>query len=834
MNAAPSSSAPAALRHEEKQLLHWLNSLPLTCCLLVDTFAALQNGDVLFDVAAAIQTPSPLVLPPLKASSTARAAHKIQQVLSCVLPHGPKLRQGDGYQLRDPESTMDILDGHVPALCAVLGILRTLWVQKELRHQQKEYISDQVCKLRVAGQVPPPPPSSLTHKAKSSKTPSTTVSYIPRHRLVPKVFRPPAIAAPVVAWNTSTLVDASNDAPQQVPTQVDDDKTKKQPPLAQQLRKRFRVQSMVDPAWLSQPTAATNVLSSPPRQYAIELHEAYAVCRWIRALGIALPFDQSAQPMTADSFLDQAGRAFKDGVVLCQVAALLAYRTGKPFIKSKLRPMIDSPGCFVPQGCCISPQNAAQRRHNIQLALNFLSPTGDGTAPASSPLRHLDDPSSPHFVPEVWLFLHKLRKASTKSKPVSSNGQMPSPPPPSKPKNVRLPCVTHEQTQRVQEWLTSIGLSLPTSHSIYHPNEYLVGAISGSLARFAPEWRLVVVRQTHVLNRVAKISTPIKLHAKPTMLHQAKENVFQALSALRALQLAVVPPAYIASSDLILKGQFQVIWGLLYHLMQAFQEAPTHARASTKQKQTPPEDNGSPRVADDKVLVLDWLGSHGYLKPLECAYPSFEDIEAYCQSGSLLLLLASHLTGTPSPPVVKTSVPRHMALSNIEQALEMLRGLPAMPQRFLWCEDKARTPCVILGLLQDIRSVHPHGRHRGLSMSTKASVVASSMEECRPANPPPPPAPPISPLPRRYSSIHEDALGDKDGDDDHSATDSDGDGGDLMRVWHVDTEVSSTHQWRETDIDPAEDLFPQPHHHGIDASSSSSLPPWHVDDDVIP
>ncbi|KAF0709647.1 hypothetical protein As57867_005790, partial [Aphanomyces stellatus] len=338
----------------------------------------------------------------------------------------------------------------------------------------------------------------------------------------------------------------------------------------------------------------------------------------------------------------------------------------------------------------------------------------------------------------------------------------------------------------------------------------------------------------HVLNRVAKISTPIKLHAKPTMLHQAKENVFQALSALRALQLAVVPPAYIASSDLILKGQFQVIWGLLYHLMQAFQEAPTHARASTKQKQTPPEDNGSPRVADDKVLVLDWLGSHGYLKPLECAYPSFEDIEAYCQSGSLLLLLASHLTGTPSPPVVKTSVPRHMALSNIEQALEMLRGLPAMPQRFLWCEDKARTPCVILGLLQDIRSVHPHGRHRGLSMSTKASVVASSMEECRPANPPPPPAPPISPLPRRYSSIHEDALGDKDGDDDHSATDSDGDGGDLMRVWHVDTEVSSTHQWRETDIDPAEDLFPQPHHHGIDASSSSSLPPWHVDDDVIP
>ncbi|CAK4112979.1 unnamed protein product [Aphanomyces euteiches] len=51
----------------------------------------------------------------------------------------------------------------------------------------------------------------------------------------------------------------------------------------------------------------------------------------------------------------------------------------------------------------------------------------------------------------------------------------------------------------------------------------------------------------------------------------------------------------------------------------------------------------------------------------------------------------------------------------------------------------------------------------------------------------------------------------------------------LVKCWHINTQVNSSHQWRETDIDPAEDLFPQPHQDDLKPTYL-----WPTDDDVIP
>ncbi|KAF0743642.1 hypothetical protein AaE_008520, partial [Aphanomyces astaci] len=171
--------------------LHWLNSLPLASCLLVDSFAVLQNGDVLFEVANALQTLQP---PPAKALATAQSAHKIQQVLAVVLPHVPKHSSSHHHVLRDPESVLDILEGQIPAICATLSILKTLWMQKHIRRLQQQYIHGQVDKLHRNVPQTPPPERPPTTRVKTT----VAVSYpTPTTRLVPKVFRPPGLA-----WNT--------------------------------------------------------------------------------------------------------------------------------------------------------------------------------------------------------------------------------------------------------------------------------------------------------------------------------------------------------------------------------------------------------------------------------------------------------------------------------------------------------------------------------------------------------------------------------------------------------------------------------------------------------
>ncbi|KAH9117971.1 hypothetical protein LEN26_012305 [Aphanomyces euteiches] len=729
-------------RHSTKKLLHWLNTLPFTSCLLVDSFAGLQNGAVLFDIAAAIVAPSTLETPPTQGSATTQASHKIQQVLTCVVPHVSK--HTNGYHIRDPDTILDILDGNIPAICATLEVLKMLWLQKEIRSQQKQYVHDQVRKLH-----PPPPVAQKNRKLNNAWTPP------PPHRLVPKVFR----AQPTVAWNMSTVI--SNEKP----PRLSDDHTPKDKPAGQQLRENYHVQFMVDPLWLP-----TNKEYPPrpasPTPPALDIQEAYNVCRWIRSLGIGLPFDKYREPLAADSFLEQAGRVFKDGVILCQIAAILAYRSGKPFIKAKLRPLLNQPGCFVPQGCSITRLNVAQKRHNLQLALSFLD------MPIVAKLTHLDDPNSPHFVQEIWLLLHAVYKASTKPPPPPPKNIQAKEPSKAPQKTTRLPCITHEQTTRVREWLTSMGIMLPTeSHPLLQDP-----LRNGSLL-------------CNLLNRMGNLSKPIKAHNKPTALHQAKENVFLALSALRQLNFPSIPPVYIAKSEPILKGQFQFVWGLLYHVMESLQAPPllTHVQET-------PVAADTETVANDKILVVDWLRTQGYLDNLEAAqvHPTFDDIQIYVQNGILLLLLAAQLTQKPVKIDKTINFLRNEALKNIVDALEQLRSVPNMPQRYLWCEDKiyAGHSSVILGLLQDIKRIH------GDKPSSKQHVVHPVI---------------VDPI---YDDISIEG-------DIHAE--------ELVKCWHINTQVNSSHQWRETDIDPAEDLFPQPHQDDLKLTYL-----WPTDDDVIP
>jgi hypothetical protein len=52
------TAAEMASQERARLLLHWVNSLPLVSCLLVDELADLRFGDVLDDIARWVQVPS--------------------------------------------------------------------------------------------------------------------------------------------------------------------------------------------------------------------------------------------------------------------------------------------------------------------------------------------------------------------------------------------------------------------------------------------------------------------------------------------------------------------------------------------------------------------------------------------------------------------------------------------------------------------------------------------------------------------------------------------------------------------------------------------------------
>ncbi|CAK4114140.1 unnamed protein product [Aphanomyces euteiches] len=275
----------------------------------------------------------------------------------------------------------------------------------------------------------------------------------------------------------------------------------------------------------------------------------------------------------------------------------------------------------------------------------------------------------------------------------------------------------------------------------------------------------------NLLNRMGNLSKPIKAHNKPTALHQAKENVFLALSALRQLNFPSIPPVYIAKSEPILKGQFQFVWGLLYHVVESLQAPPLQTHV-----QETPVVADTETVANDKILVVDWLRTQGYLDNLEAAqvHPTFDDIQIYVQNGILLLLLAAQLTQKPVKIDKTINFSRNEALKNIVEALEQLRSVPNMPQRFT-------------RVIQVLYSVY----YKISNEFMEINQVLSNMSFIR-----------------IEGDIHAE---------------------ELVKCWHINTQVNSSHQWRETDIDPAEDLFPQPHQDDLKPTYL-----WPTDDDVIP
>ncbi|KDO19880.1 hypothetical protein SPRG_14911 [Saprolegnia parasitica CBS 223.65] len=137
--------------HEDKQLLHWVNSLPVASCLLVDSFDQLRSGDVFADIFGLVHH---------NESDSQRAilgppAQKLQIVLTSVLQLVSAAEWSQRYVLREPETILDILDGSHVAIATLLRALKKRWdlVARQVQHRDR---LDAQLQRQIEKQLPSP------------------------------------------------------------------------------------------------------------------------------------------------------------------------------------------------------------------------------------------------------------------------------------------------------------------------------------------------------------------------------------------------------------------------------------------------------------------------------------------------------------------------------------------------------------------------------------------------------------------------------------------------------------------------------------------------------
>ncbi|OQR93998.1 hypothetical protein THRCLA_08283, partial [Thraustotheca clavata] len=641
------------------------------------------------------------------------------------------------YVLRDPDTVLDILDGSKLAIATMLKALKKRWELVEQQVHQRDRMEAQLQRQISKNSLLMPAKSGNNDKVKS----------------------------PMQTWNASTQREVLK---------------KDNVECYRHYHKKSSVSRMVDAGQVAC-VDLTKQERNEVKAFAIneanaKLETAYTICKWIRSLGIPLRFDEletNSDKFTQESFLSSGVEVFKDGVTLCQLTAVIIYQVGDTNAKAKLRPVLELPGTFVPQGCCLHPQTLAQKRHNFQLALTILKEIPSITHPIVCSLE-LQDPLSAAFPEQIWILLHVLYKiARSKSKRIpsrlipssellESSDELQSPPPPPSQTN-NFPCVTPEQVNCVREWIRYLGIgdskaiNLGLLEDPYRNGTHLC----------------------HVLNRFVSQDREIHYHHHPKSLYQAKSNIQAAFYCIYKHRISL-PPIYrlLANGHGLLKGHYHAVWGFWWHIYQALQVPSTIENINSKVSDV---------LEKQKILVIEWIRAQGYLHGIkQTNHPTFDNLKSYFENGSLLLYIAAKVTNHDIDiKPTSSNCPKSVALFNIQQALDLLRTISDMPQRYLWSEDKIYSgdASVLLGLLSDLQETLKKAQPARVLPIEKQFLIKSD----------------DSREPEHLIPIREE-------EDEYVPCEYQP----RMECFYTHSSLSSSRQWREIDIDTTQDLHPRP------------------------
>jgi hypothetical protein len=174
-----------------------------------------------------------------------------------------------------------------------------------------------------------------------------------------------------------------------------------------------------------------------------------------------------------------------------------------------------------------------------------------------------------------------------------------------------IPPVTVHQQAAVRLWLYHIGIVLPLPEA--------------SVPDKVPHFLDDPSRNGVLLCRLLKILEPAAaahahldqlVHLKPTTLAEATENIRRAFWLLKLRKSPPIPERYLIDIDAVLNGRRDVVWGLLWEVMQAYPEFRVDQEGSVQMDNDP--DAPLPYTPHQRQLLenslLQWMHEIGVLQ----------------------------------------------------------------------------------------------------------------------------------------------------------------------------------------------------------------------------
>ncbi|TMW60015.1 hypothetical protein Poli38472_000057 [Pythium oligandrum] len=122
-----------------RKLVHWINSLPLAACALVDSLLDLRHGDVLQAIVAWLQMDARRQKPPREREEAVVEVDARTQVHAITRYVAQRCRSEDGeamYLLNEARCASRVLAGDVEAIAAVVSVLRRLVQERQEKEAQ--------------------------------------------------------------------------------------------------------------------------------------------------------------------------------------------------------------------------------------------------------------------------------------------------------------------------------------------------------------------------------------------------------------------------------------------------------------------------------------------------------------------------------------------------------------------------------------------------------------------------------------------------------------------------------------------------------------------------
>ncbi|OMJ89094.1 hypothetical protein SteCoe_8816 [Stentor coeruleus] len=233
--------------------------------------------------------------------------------------------------------------------------------------------------------------------------------------------------------------------------------------------------------------------------------------------------------------------------------------------------------------------------------------------------------------------------------------------------------ITVEMKKTVLVWIKALGIEYEANSNICHD----------------------IVRNGLLVCEIMRLveGENIKINPNPKSSQAIYENFYNAIVLFRAKH-PEAPITTINNPECMAENS-EIVFAFLYALMSTYPQA------------APPEylpcslPYGAVGIRRLENVVVNWVDNLNLLQP---SPQYFGELVPELKKGVLLCVLTSKLTMIKIFNIIPDPKTEQSAINNIRKALEILRKLPKMSQKFTWSEKEIYKGnyCVLLGLMEDL------------------------------------------------------------------------------------------------------------------------------------